>query len=180
MIKKIISSFVSLFLVAAVAVGIFFFIQNRSENAGKSKSVGSPSITSLATQPLKSEESQPREVSENTGEEEESIIEENKEEISAIDEVKNDINIIVLNGGAALGSAGKIKKLLEDSGYVNAAAADALSGSHIGQMVYYRKGMEDTAEKIKDIVKENYPGIDIKEGKTAEQTKEDIVIMLGK
>jgi len=31
-----------------------------------------------------------------------------------------------------------------------------------------------------DIVEENYPGIDIKEGKTAEQTKEDIVIMLGK
>lgn len=180
MFKKIIITIAFILLAVAILGGLFLFIKDRIEIAEKNKLEERPSITSLATLPPKSEETQPvKEASESEEEKEEKIEEEKKEEAAPTNITNNETAIVVLNGGAASGSAGTIKKLLEGGKYENVEANDALNSNHIGQMVYYKKGMEDAAKKIKDLVIDKYPGIDIKEGKTAEQISADIVIMLG-
>lgn len=183
--KKIITTVAISLLVLVALGGLFFFIKGKIETAQKNRPEEKPSITSLATLPPKNEEPQPAaETPENENKEEESTGKEteevkNEETVPANNTTSN-TEVLVLNGGAAIGSAGKVQKLLEDGGYKKVTAANALADNHVGQMIYYKPAAKADAEAIKKLTQKTYPEIEIQEGKTTEQTKKDVVVMLGK
>lgn len=185
--KKIIITITVILLMLAAAGGLVFFVYGKIQTAEKNKPEDKPSITTLATLPAKNEEPLPEEESfgnetgdeENTKNTEENSEEVKTEETAPASDTESTANVVVLNGGAAVGSAGKIEKLLEDGGYKNTTATNALDSNHIGQMIYYKPAAKADAEAIQKLLKETYPEIEIKEGKTVEQTKTEIVIMLG-
>lgn len=183
--KKIIITVAVVMLMIVALGGLFFFIKGKIETAQKNRPEEKPSITSLATKLPKNEEPQPTAaVPENENREEESTGGETKEvkneETVSTNNTTSNTEVLVLNGGAAIGSAGKVQKLLEDGGYKKVTAANALADNHVGQMIYYKPAAKADAEAIKKLAQETYPEIEIKEGATAEQIKEDIVVMLGK
>lgn len=90
------------------------------------------------------------------------------------------LKISVLNGGAPVGAAGKISKLIAGSGYSEPTARNAASDQHSGQAVYYSDDIQAEAAKIRDMLKSQYPDILLKVAVSAEEKSADIVVMLGK
>lgn len=188
MYKKIIITITIVLLLLVIVGGLAFFIHSKIKKFQTSQPEDKPSIATLATLPPQDEELQAEEeISENESagdadakNDEESSQETQEEETLPVSDAKKTANVVVLNGGAAVGSAGKIEKLLKNDGYQNTAAANALNSNHVGQMIYYKPDAKADAESVQKLLKETYPEIEIKEGTTAEQTQGDIVVMLGK
>lgn len=89
------------------------------------------------------------------------------------------LKIVVLNGGAPAGVAGKIAMLIAGKGYSEPTAKNAASDQHSGQAVYYSGSSQAEAAKVRDILKVQYPDILLKAAVSAEEKSADIVVMLG-
>jgi len=129
---------------------------------------GKASIVSLVNEPVPEEEKQ-EVVSEQNNQEEEQP----EENISP-----EEIDIKILNGGAPAGSAGKVKDALVAEDYEKAEAANA-EGDYKGTIIYCKEGFKESAENIKEILKTDYPLVEIKEATSGEETAGDIVVILG-
>lgn len=88
------------------------------------------------------------------------------------------INILVkvLNGGAGKGAAGKFVKILQENGFTNTKTDNADRYDYEGAIIRYRKEEKGTAEKIVELLKEDYKTIIQKEIAT---TSAEIVIIIG-
>ncbi len=134
------------------------------------------SITSI-TEELKTEELKNQE---NVQEETQPA----EEPVSPADEAKAiapaDVSVKVLNGGAAAGSAAKIRDLLKTKGYTKIEAANANLSGYASVTIYYKAEFKDQAEKIKETLAGQYKVIEMKEGANAKEPSGDIVVILGK
>ena len=127
-------------------------------------------------------------LSQDAGSSEDAALEaENKakeEEKAALQETKTvktgDIDIKVLNGGAAAGSAGIVKGILASKDYVKVDTQNAKAISYKGVTVYYLPELKNEAEAIKELLSAKYKNIEIKEGINEKEIKGDIVIIMGK
>ena len=96
-------------------------------------------------------------------------------------DTKAKISLIVLNGGASEGAAGKIKDILVSGGYSKAEAKNALASDHSGAAVYYKDdSLKETAEAIKEVISGQKIAALVKKAATMEQKSADVVVMLGK
>jgi len=91
-----------------------------------------------------------------------------------------EVKILVFNGGAPAGTAGKVKALLVGKGYVKAEAKNAEGDAYAGTLVYYGEGLNKNADAIKEVLKVKYPKVETKAAATAEEKSADIVVILGK
>jgi hypothetical protein len=91
-----------------------------------------------------------------------------------------EIKISILNGGAAAGTAGKVKTLLVGQGYKLAEAKNAEGDAYVGTIIYYIEGLSKNAETVKEVLKVKYPKAETKAAATTEEKSADIVIILGK
>ncbi|QQS21103.1 MAG: LytR C-terminal domain-containing protein [Candidatus Moraniibacteriota bacterium] len=69
--------------------------------------------------------------------------------------------VLVLNGGAAGGSAGKMVSYLKTNGYVKAQAGN-IDGSHRGTVVYFSSERESEAKALQLILLKQYSGVTAK------------------
>lgn len=91
-----------------------------------------------------------------------------------------EVAIKVYNGGAAAGSAGKMKEILTSNNYTKTEAGNA-KGDYKGLVVYYEEKLEKEAQDLKEILKSKYATIEIKKGlPPAEGIASGILIVLGK
>lgn len=134
---------------------------------------GKISITNLVEEP--------KEQSSETAQEEPKTEEQSQE---TPEDVKNitpaDINVKVLNGGAAAGSAGKIKNTLVSEGYAKTEAGNANLSSYKGAAIYYQKEFQEPAREIKEIIKTSFATVEIEEGINEKEISGDIVIIIGR
>lgn len=91
-----------------------------------------------------------------------------------------DIDVKVLNGGAAAGTAAKVKTNLIASGYAKAESGNAGASGYKAVTIYYKSDFADQIQGIKDILKTAYGTIETKEGMNEKEITGDIVIILGK
>lgn len=91
-----------------------------------------------------------------------------------------ELQILILNGGAAPGSAGKVKDVLAVKKYVNIEAQNAENKDNIGVALYYQAPNAENAAQIKEDLQKTYPKITIKEATSKEEKSSEIVIILGK
>lgn len=108
----------------------------------------------------------------------EPISEEKPAEEKKINSVE--VSVKVLNGGAAAGSAAKIRDLLKTKGYAKIEAANANLSSYTAVTIYYKSEFKSEAEKIKEALTGQYKVIETKEGTNAKEPSGDIVVVLGK
>lgn len=90
-------------------------------------------------------------------------------------------DILVLNGGAAKGSAGVLGSALEKLGYAKVEVGNATL-DYIGVTVYSSKENKSVAEEVKKDILKRYPKAEWKtaDPKKPETAKATIVIVLGK
>lgn len=92
-----------------------------------------------------------------------------------------DMNVKVLNAGAAAGSAGRIKTILVGLGYAKTEAGNGQAENVVGSVVYYKDSQfQKAAEVLGEILITNKIKAEIKEALTAEQKSADVVVILGK
>lgn len=94
---------------------------------------------------------------------------------------KDKLDVKVMNGGAAKGSAGKISEFLKTSGYTAVKIGNAV-GDYIGVTVYYLDGNQGNAEALKQALAKDYPQVQTKTA-TSSKTEEGsapVVVMVGK
>lgn len=92
-----------------------------------------------------------------------------------------DMNVKVLNGGAAAGSAGKIKNVLVNQGYAKTEAGNGQGENIVGSTVYYKgEQFKKPAEELQEILATSKIKSEVKEALTAEQQSADVVVILGK
>jgi len=108
--------------------------------------------------------------------------EKNTSESNQIAEVTPaDLQVRVLNAGAAAGSAGRIKTVLVGQGYAKAEAGNGQGENALGSTIYYKDPQfKKSAEAIREILTTNKIKAEIKEALTAEQKSADSVVILGK
>lgn len=88
--------------------------------------------------------------------------------------------IKILNGGAAGGSAGAMKVLLDSKGYKKVEAGNSEKSSYVGVTVFYQAETKAAAEKVVVDLRAKYPTARIAPGTTAEEKSGPVVIVLGK
>ncbi|NTW26942.1 MAG: LytR C-terminal domain-containing protein [Candidatus Moranbacteria bacterium] len=91
-----------------------------------------------------------------------------------------DLQILILNGGAAVGSAAKVKDILVAKKYVNIDAQNAENKDNVGVVLYYQAQNVENMAQIKADLQKTYPKIVAKEASSAEEKSSEIVIILGK
>jgi len=74
---------------------------------------------------------------------------------AAIEVDKASVEIIVLNGGAPAGTAGKVVKSLVDEGFSKAEAGNA-DGTHVGVVIYYDGDSEAATALVKEALSGTY------------------------
>lgn len=91
------------------------------------------------------------------------------------------MDIKVLNGGAAKGSAGTAADLLKKDGFTKVTTGNTAS-DYVGVVVYFGSTVESEAEAVKNFLIKTYPKVmtkaAIKENK--ETTQASLVVILGK
>lgn len=90
-----------------------------------------------------------------------------------------EFSVVVLNGGAAPGSAGKTKEVLEKSGVKVSDALNADSRDNLGIKLYYISEAKEAAETIKKILDEKGAPVSLEENEKYKD-KGDIMVILGK
>lgn len=81
---------------------------------------------------------------------EETVVEEKKE----LD--KATVEIVVLNGGAPGGTAGKVTQILSDAGFAKAEAGNA-DKARSETEIFFGEGSEDAAEAVREALSDPYP-----------------------
>lgn len=93
----------------------------------------------------------------------------------------SELTIKILNGGAAAGTAGKIKDFMISKGYLQMEAENAKSQNHSGAAVYYKEEIsKKEAQWIKEMLSGKKIEAEIKLAEREEEKSADIVVMLGK
>jgi hypothetical protein len=117
----------------------------------------------------------------------EQVVEEKKTELSENqNQAQNkkispaEINVSVLNGGAAAGTALKIKNNLISEGYTKTESSNAKLSNYQGVTVYYKTDFKNQVDDIKQILSEQYKIITTKEGSNNDEIGGDIVVIMGK
>ncbi|MEI8096879.1 MAG: LytR C-terminal domain-containing protein [Candidatus Moraniibacteriota bacterium] len=89
--------------------------------------------------------------------------------------------IVVLNGGAAKGSAGIIATFLKGEGYVSVTAGNTLK-DYENTVVYYASGLEKEANSIKTSLIKKFPKVTIlpADVKNKETSASQITVILGR
>ena len=175
---------VVVFLVILVAVATYLaLIWNLLSEKDLPVKSNQPSITQIAENKklveTKNENENP--ISENISENKEEKIPENQTPAVSQPAVAPDqIPVKVLNGGAAPGTAGKVRDLLNSKGYTKATAANASQETYTGQTVFFQDGNEAAATAIKDLMKAQYPKMEVKTASSVEEKSAAIVVMMGK
>ncbi|MFC1608845.1 LytR C-terminal domain-containing protein [Patescibacteria group bacterium] len=96
-------------------------------------------------------------------------------------EVNKKIEILVLNGGGASGSAGEMKSFLNKNEYNNAKVDNASSYNYSGVTIYYKSDdYKKDAKILKELIDEKYKNVDTKKASTAGEKVSEIVIVIGK
>ena len=177
------------FLLFLVLLGIFaglwwagsllshrFFSQDEEKGGGASI-VELPEKTREVLAQLEQEEQKQH----NGGEENKRSQPESASQESTSSQEDFSLSVLVLNGGAERGAAGKARDLLKKHGYVQVQAANASSYTHRGVKVYYSgKGTKETAEALAAFLeKKGYNDPQVLEAATSEQKKASLVVLLG-
>ena len=167
--KEVLSSI--LFL--AIAGGLLWgwdSWQKRSEEArGEAPSIGA--LATVKTIPVAAAEDVASEISAPT--------EEKKPNASEAD--KGTLDVKVLNGGAAKGSAVKVQDFLKKAGYAKTKSSSSI-GDYTGTTVYYLGSNESSATAIQQLLLKDYPKAEVKiaTSSTAENGSAPVVVILGK
>lgn len=165
----------SIFIIvlAAIGYGSFWFIDYASKSTSKSGN----SITHLQERlpeqgiPVPIVET-PLATSAETPDPETSIEE---QEEAALD--KDIVEINVLNGGAASGTAGKMGKSLKDVGFKNVDVANATSFDYTGITIFYTE--KSFAEELQKELSEEYIDVTVQAASSDEEKGADLVIIVG-
>lgn len=112
------------------------------------------------------------------------IVEEAKPEtttpsVTPID--KTTLDVKVMNGGAAKGSAGTFGETLKKAGYTKTTVGNTTS-DYTGVAIYYAAGKQKEAESLQGDVAKTYPQVTLLETKTgnADTAGATLVVILGK
>lgn len=91
------------------------------------------------------------------------------------------VEIKVLNGGAARGSAGTLVDILKKAGYTKAAFGNTVA-DYTGTTIYYGANTQSVAEKVKELVIKTYPAVVVApaEANNKDATAASVVVILGK
>lgn len=91
------------------------------------------------------------------------------------------VEVKVLNGGAARGSAGTLVDILKKAGYSKAAFGNTVA-DYTGTKIYYGTNAQSAAEKVKELVSKTYPTVVIApaEANNKDATAASVVVILGK
>lgn len=91
------------------------------------------------------------------------------------------VEIKVLNGGAARGSAGTLVDILKKAGYTKAAFGNTVT-DYTGTTIYYGANTQSVAEKVKELVIKTYPAVVVApaEANNKDATAASVVVILGK
>ena len=73
---------------------------------------------------------------------------------------KSSVEIVVLNGGAPGGTAGKVTKVLSDAGFTK-AKADNATGNYTGVSIHFGEGARQAADAVKEALSETYDEISV-------------------
>ncbi len=125
------------------------------------------------------------EIINNNTEKKEQYINQEIKNISVNEKEKNNfkkVEIVVLNGGAVPGSAGKMKNILKEYGYENVEAKNALNKNYANITLYYSDDKnEELANLIKKEIVEKYSKkkIIVKKANNQEERQKEIVIIIG-
>lgn len=165
-------SFMILFVIAAlVSVGfaVYFGWQEKKQASEQ------PSITALSDKKVVV----PQE-SKTSEKEEEKKVEESADVVALGTKTKS-TEIIVLNGGAAKGSAGTFAEALKKEGYLKVTPGNTVA-DYIGTVVYFAAGLEKEAETVLTTVIKTYPQAAVKPAvlTNKETSTKPITIILGK
>lgn len=100
-------------------------------------------------------------------------------ETSPVD--KATVEVIVLNGGGARGSASTLVELLKKAGYAKAAFGNTVA-DYTGTTVYHAADAVKAAELIKEEVIKTYPKVTLAPAKVGDKdmTAASVVVILGK
>ena len=91
------------------------------------------------------------------------------------------VEVKVLNGGAARGSAGTMVDILKKAGYAKAAFGNTVA-DYTGTKIFYGAQSQLAAEKVKELVAKTYPGVVLApaEANDKDATAATVVVILGK
>lgn len=162
-----------LFVVASIgAVGWVTYRGWQSERAAKSQ----PSITVLSKQ---------------VGEEKNTVSEESapasadtpapKASVDESAAAAKKLEISILNGGAAKGSAGILVDFLKKEGYSKIVSGNTIN-NYTGIVIYYASGLEKEVAMVKESVAKKYPQVKTlpADAKNKETSVAQVTIILGK
>lgn len=165
-------SLMIIFVIAAlVSVGFaMYFGWQEKKQASRQ-----PSITALSEK--KDVVSQDSKTSEK---EEEKKVEENTDAV-ALDTKTKGVEITILNGGVAKGSAGTFAEVLKKEGYLKVTPGNTVA-DYTGTVVYFASGLEKEAEIVLTTVIKTYPKATAKPAvlTNKETSTKPITIILGK
>lgn len=153
-------------ILAGVLAGAFYFLWEKLKPPRLENKI---SIEKLPAEIPRQPEAEKQE----TAAEEEEAIEQEKFNPAELD-------VKVLNAGAAGGSATKTKELLEAEGYAKTQADNARMSGYAGVAIHYKTEMKEPAQEIKEILSATYKVIETKEGLNEKEISGDIVIILGR
>lgn len=156
-------------IIAVLSVKIFFLFKERTELKTELKNIRTALEAEKKSQAAEAKPD-PEAAKSDSSQKTESAEE-------PIDSAK--INVTVLNGGAAPGSAGKIKEFLADKGYGKAEAGNVDNGSYDGIAVYYKENFKKAAQDLAKILEEKYPDVSVKEASSSEEQQGGLVVILG-
>lgn len=134
---------------------------------------------SIATLPKEEQISDEALTDNNQGDPDQNVALQNSEEKPIL--APKDVEVKVLNGGAAKGSAGIVTDVLKQAGYAKAIFGNA-TGDYSGVVVYHKVGLDREATAVKDALIKKYPVVTMKEAGTAntEVSVMPITVVVGK
>jgi|GEM_PF-3951206 len=97
--------------------------------------------------------------------------------------MRKEVDLVVLNGGGAVGSAGALAKLFEGVQYANVRASNASSYEYTDISIYFQEGKEEEAKvALEDM--QSFDGylekkLEIKSAENTDQKGGDIVVIIG-
>jgi len=154
-------------LLSGVWLGVSWLVDNRHELSQK-EGVSIAEIAEVV-------ESEVEEVKEDIQQK----IQEDPQEEEVLE--RADVDVLVLNGGAAVGFAGDTAERLAEEGFTQAEASNASSYEYIGVTVYYDGEQENEAQEVVETLTslEGYSDIKKEQASLADHQRADIVVILG-
>lgn len=166
-------AFMLLFVIASIA-GIGWVVYSKWQSVRVAKN--EPSIMALSEQPLAPETAMTESAQENT----EAAAPQGQSDSAGLEAAKK-LEISVLNGGAAKGSAGVLAEFLKTEGYSKVIAGNTAK-DYAGIAIYHAANLEKEANAIRGSVAKKYPQVKVLPADTAnkETTTFPVTIIIGK